>query len=343
METHDKTLEDDQRPAGAGEFVPAAGKNMNGARIVAVVVLYKRRPERSETINSLAAVFEKNAELLRSIRVVIWDNSPTSIDPQDLPFACDYKHAGRNVGTSGAYNKAMEFADAQGSPWLLLLDQDTSVSSEFLPRMLEYSYLLEDSPEIGSVVPFIYSHTQLVSPRLLLNFNRTRQIPLTLHGICRKRAFAINSTTLVRVAALKEIGGYSEEFWLDLSDVYAFQAMYLNGRYMYVAADLVLQHSLSGMDYDKEMTYERYRNFLAAEGAFVDLYSSPLEQAAQLFRLFIRIFRQYRRYQNKAFAGLAWEYFLQRLFHRRGARLRKWRQQLAKRDLPVMLGGKLVN
>ena len=313
-----------------------------GTRIVAVVVLYKRRPESSETINSLAAVFESDPELLRSIRVLIWDNSPTAIDPVRLPFACDYKHAGRNVGTSGAYNKAMEFADAQGSPWLLLLDQDTAISKELLPRMLEYSYLLQDSPEVGSVVPFIYSHAQLVSPRFLLSFNRTPQIPLTMNGICRKKAFAINSSTLVRVAALKEIGGYSEEFWLDLSDVYAFHAMYLKGRYIYLASDLVLQHSLSGMDYDKEMTTERYRNFLAAESAFVDLYSSPLEQAAQLFRLFVRIFWQYRRFKNKAFARLALEYFLKRLFHRRATRLRKWREQLAQRDLPVMLEGQLV-
>jgi GT2 family glycosyltransferase len=311
-------------------------------QIVAVVVLYKRKPERSQTINSLAAVFERDPELFRSIRVLIWDNSPTAVGPSDLPFPCDYKHAGRNVGTSGAYNKAMEFADAQGSPWLLLLDQDTTLSNEFLPRMLEYSYRLLDSPEVGTVVPFIYSHAQLVSPRLLLSFNRNRQIPLTLNGICMKKAFAVNSTTLVRVAALKEIGGYSEEFWLDLSDVYAFQAMYAKGRYIYVAGDLVLQHSLSGMDYDKEMTYERYRNFLAAEGAFVDLYSSRLERAAQLFRLFARTFRQYRRYENKAFAGLAWEYFLQRLFHRRSARLRSWRQQMVKRDLPVMSDGRLV-
>ena len=311
-------------------------------QIVAVVVLYKRKPERSQTINSLAAVFEKDPELLRSIRVLIWDNSPTAILPSNLPFPCDYKHAGGNVGTSGAYNKAMEYADQQGSPWLLLLDQDTTLSNEFLPRMLEYSYRLLDSPEVGSVVPFIYSHAQLVSPRLLLSFNRNQQIPLTLNGVCRKKAFAVNSTTLVRVAALKEIGGYSEEFWLDLSDVYAFQAMYAKRRYIYVAADLVLQHSLSGMDYDKEMTYERYRNFLAAEGAFVDLYSSPLERAAQLFRLFARTFRQYRRFENKAFARLAWKYFLQRLFHRRSTRLRRWRQQLLNRDLPVMSDGRIV-
>jgi GT2 family glycosyltransferase len=316
---------------------------MSSKQIVAVVVLYKRRPESSETIKSLAAVFDRNPELLRSIQVLVWDNSPTAIDHPDFPFPCDYRHAGRNVGTSGAYNNAMEFAEAQGSPWLLLLDQDTSVSHEFLPRMLEYGHLLEDNPEVGSVVPFIYSHAQLVSPRFLLSFNRNPQIPLTFHGICRKKASAVNSSTLMRVAALREIGGYSEEFWLDLSDVYTFQAMYFKGRYIYVASDLVLQHSLSGMDYDKEMTCERYRNFLAAESAYVDLYSSPVERAAQLLRLFIRTFRQYRRYKNKAFAALAFKYFLQRLFRRRSARLRSWRQQLLKRDLPVMSAGQIVH
>jgi GT2 family glycosyltransferase len=323
------------------EFLPLTGTSMN-TQIVAVVVLYKRKPEDSQTINSLAAAFDRDPELLRSIRVLIWDNSPTAITPTDLTFPCNYTHADSNVGTSGAYNKAMEFAEAQGSPWLLLLDQDTAVSHEFLPRMLEYSYLLENTSEVGSVVPFIYSNAQLVSPRFLLSFNRNPQIPLTFHGICRKKASAINSSTLMRVAALREIGGYSEEFWLDLSDVYTFQTMYFKGRYIYVASDLVLQHSLSGVDYDKEMTCERYRNFLAAESAYVDLYSSPVERAAQLLRLFIRTFRQYRRYENKAFAALAFKYFLQRLFRRRSARLRSWRQQLLQRDLPVMSAGQIV-
>jgi GT2 family glycosyltransferase len=315
---------------------------MNSTQIVAVVVLYKRRPDRSQTINSLAVIFERNPGLLRTLRVFIWDNSPTAIDDLYLPFPCDYKHDGRNVGTSGAYNNAMEFATALGAPWLLLLDQDTTLSDEFLPRMLEYSYSLQDSPEVGSVVPFIYSHAQLVSPRLVGRFNRNQQIPLTFHGICRKKAFAVNSTTLLRVAALREIGGYSEEFWLDLSDVYAFQEMYLKGKYIYVASDLVLQHSLSGMDHEKEMSSERYRNFLAAESAYVDLYSSPPERVAQLLRLLVRTYRQYRRYENKAFARLAYEYFLQRLFHRRSARLRSWRQQLVKRDLPVISEGQIV-
>jgi GT2 family glycosyltransferase len=312
------------------------------AQILAVVVLYKRKLENSQTLTSLADIFTRQPGLLDSIQVLVWDNSPAPIDHLSLPFPCDYRHGKRNVGTSGAYNSAMEFAEAQDSPWMLLLDQDTTVSEGFLPRMLEYSYSLQNSPEVGSVVPFVYSHGHLVSPRQLRSFNRNLQIPLSFNGVFRGRGYGINSSALLRVAALREVGGYSEEFWLDLSDVYTFQQMFWKGRFMYVAGDLVLQHSLSGEDYDREMTVERYQNFLAAESAFVDLYSSRIERLAQIYRLFRRTVRQYRRYQNKAFAGLAWRYFLQRVFHRKAARLKRWRQQLEKRDIPMMSEGRLV-
>ena len=128
-----------------------------------------------------------------------------------------------NVGTSGAYNQAMELAESIGCPWLLLLDQDTTVSDEFLRGMIGYSEKLARAQEIAAVVPFIFSHGTLVSPRRLLSFNRVQQIPLTFSGLCKDKAYAVNSATLMRVAALREVGGYSEEFWLDLSDVYVFQ------------------------------------------------------------------------------------------------------------------------
>jgi GT2 family glycosyltransferase len=87
-------------------------------QIVIVVVLYKRSPAQSRTMNSLAAAFEQNPELLHSFRVFIWDNSPNALVDAAVPFPYDYGHNGRNLGTSGAYNHAMEFAEAQGSPWI---------------------------------------------------------------------------------------------------------------------------------------------------------------------------------------------------------------------------------
>ncbi len=153
--------------------------------------------------------------------------------------------------------------------------------------MIGYSEQFRETAEIAAVVPFIFSHGALVSPRRLLRFNRVRQIPLTFSGLCKEKAYAVNSATLMRVSALREVGGYSEEFWLDLSDVYVFQAIHAKGRYMYVAGDLRVEHSIASMDFDKEMSPERYRNFLAAESAYIDLFlasSGAISPAAAAFR-----------------------------------------------------------
>jgi GT2 family glycosyltransferase len=224
----------------------------------------------------------------------------------------------------------------------LLLDQDTTVSEQFLQGMIGYGEKFRETPEIAAVVPFIFSNGTLVSPRRLLSFNRVRQIPVTFSGLCRDKAYAVNSATLMRVNALRDVGGYSDEFWLDLSDVYVFQAFHRQGKSMYIAGDLRVEHSIASMDFDKEMSSERYRNFLAAESAYVDLFLSPLERASQLLRLFVRTVRQYRRYENKTFSRIAWEYFLQRLFLTRAGRLQRWRQQLRKRDIPAIANGHTI-
>jgi GT2 family glycosyltransferase len=315
---------------------------MDKRQIVAVVVLYKRLPEQSQTVESLGKIFAAKPELLDSIHVVLFDNSPTALDHMSRPFPFSYHHAGRNLGTSGAYNYAMELAEREAISWLLLLDQDTSVSAEFLPRILEYSYLLQGKADIGSVVPFIYSHGTLVSPRKLGRFNRISQIPADFNGCCRQRAYAVNSATLMRVSALREIGGYSDDFWLDLSDVYVFQAMFRKGRYMYVAGDLTLQHLITSMDFDNDMTPERYRNFLAAESAFVDLFSSAPERAAHVIRLLARTLRQRRRHRNRVFSEITLEYFYRRLFDTRATRIQSWRKQLLLRDIPVIEDGQVV-
>jgi GT2 family glycosyltransferase len=311
-------------------------------QILAVVVLYKQSPQQSQTMQSLTRVFASSPDLSLFVRVLLWDNSPDPAPPVSLSFVVGSGHAERNVGTSGAYNYAMELALSLDCPWLLLLDQDTTVTEQFLRVMIRYSDEFRQSPEIAAVVPFIFSHGTLVSPRRLLSFNRVRQIPVTFNGLCKEKAYAVNSATLMRVAALREVGGYSDEFWLDLSDVYVFQAFHRRHQFIYIAGDLHVEHSIASMDFDKEMSPERYRNFLAAESAYVDLFLSPLERSSQLLRLLVRTVRQYRRYKNKIFARIAWEYFLQRLLLSRAGRLKRWRKQLKLRDIPAIANGQTI-
>ena len=303
-------------------------------QVLIVLVRYKIALEQSQTIRSLSDTFEREPELLKSVRLLIWDNSPVALENPQLPFVFEYRHSEKNAGVSGAYNYAMALGESIGCPWMLLLDQDTIVPDGFIARMLKYSRDLQEDERIATVVPFIWSHNVIVSPRRLGRFSTVHDIPRTFHGVCDWNAYGINSATLMRISALKEIGGYSEQFWLDLSDIYVFYMFHRAKKLMYVAGDLELRHSIGSMDYNTSMSPARYQNFLAAENAYMQLYRSRLENAYQTFRLLIRSWRQYKRYTDKEFSRITLRSFWQRLFCSRSSRMQKWRAELHSRDIP---------
>ena len=75
---------------------------------------------------------------------------------------------------------------------------------------------------------------------------------------------------------------------------------------MIVSGDLSARLFEQNMNFDHDMAPARYLNFLAAEGAYVDLYSSSLERAFHLLRLLARVMRQRRRYKNRVFSRMTW-------------------------------------
>lgn len=285
--------------------------------------------------------------MLERMQVLVWDNSPQdnilednvpeSLAEPSLPFAFTYHHAERNVGVAGAYNSAMQMARERSCTWLLLLDHDTSVTVEFLRGMARYADedadeegvqdAAESSPQAGTVgqgiaavLPFLYAGERVLSPRLW-RFGRHEPLPRPAQTYIEDRAiFAANSGTLLRVASLAAIGGYSLRFWLDYSDIYVFHRLHAAGYRVRIAADLALQHEIAMQNYDRRMTPQRYAIYLAAEGDFLDLYRGPLERALHLLRLAARAVRQ-RRYASPAFSQMSRAALWQRLRTPRGRRL----------------------
>ena len=311
-------------------------------QILIVVVRYKTPIEESQTLMSLSEAFRTEPKLSHSFGVLLWDNSPVTLCSPQLPFPFEYGYSDRNLGVSGAYNRAMERAESIGCPWLLLLDQDTTVPQGYLDSMLAHSLDLQNDERIATIVPFVRSHGKLVSPRQFGNLLRNHQIPQTQSGVFKQDAYAVNSGTLMRVSALREVGGYSEDFWLDLSDAYIFQALHRRGKWMYIAGDLELPHSLAALDFNKDMGTARYRNFLAAENAYIQLYRSRVMNWLQTFWLLARAARQYRRYRNKEFAKITLRCFFERLFYSKSARLARWLNELQRREIPTISNGQVV-
>ena len=310
-------------------------------RILAVVVRYKSPLEESQTIKGLAGMFVSDPNLLNAISVLVWDNSPAPVQNPQLSFPFTYRHSAENVGVSGAYNRAMEIAETLGCKWLLLLDQDTTLPENFLARMLELSAQLQDRTEIAAIAPFLVDGERTISPGQLL-FNRVKLLKPPFEGVHAGRMYAANSGTIMRVSALRQIGGFDENFWLDLSDIVAFHRLHQQGKRLYIAGDLQLPHKVTLNDYDGSMSPQRYMNFVTAEGAYWDTYRNLPENLLQTMRLCARAVRQLMRYKNKAYSKITFAYFLNRLFRSKANRLRGWMEQARRRDLPAISLGKVI-
>jgi GT2 family glycosyltransferase len=215
----------------------------------------------------------------------------------------------------------------------LLLDQDTTLPEDFVSRMLEYARLHEANSRIAAVAPFLLCDSQPVSPAVI-PVDHAHPLPLSFSGEHELPAHAANSGCLMRVSALRAVGGYDEDFWLDYSDITLFHRLYRHGLVLYVAGDLHLQHRLSTNNYAGSMSPERYRNFIAAEGAYWDLYRSARDNLALTARLSVRAIKQWIVYPNKEFSRITWGQFFRRIFAGKPKRLQYWRKQSVCRNIP---------
>lgn len=289
------------------------------SRVLAVVVLYDKPAQSSKTLTGLEHAFAEEPGLMQKLDVLVWDNSAGATQPS-LSFAFVYQHSATNEGVSGAYNGAARIAEERGCGWLLLFDDDTSVTAGFLSGLLREAEQVNSDAKIAAVAPFLYADSFCMSPRLW-RFARHVPLPRTAAPYTEKRAiFAANSGTLLRVSALRAIGGYSPRFWLDFSDIEVFHRLHQQGFGVRIASHLALEHEMAMLDYDRRMTPARFATFLAAESDFIDLYRGPLERGMHLLRLCARVLHQ-RSYADPAFARLSAGALRERLTTRRATRL----------------------
>lgn len=291
-------------------------------RVLAVVVLFRKAAEVSKTLVGLARAFKDEPSLLEQFDVLVWDNSPQAAGDLQLPFACTYHHAAINEGVSGAYNGAAKIAADRGCAWLLLLDDDTSVTADFLRGIVAGAEPVAGEEHVAAVTPFLYAGSFSMSPRLW-RFARHVPLPRPAQPYTETRAiFAANSGTLMRVSALAAVGGYSARFWLDFSDIEVFDRLHARGFAVRIASDLALEHEMAMLDYDRRMTPERFAIFLRAESDFLDLRRGPLERGMHLLRLCARVLHQ-RSYADPTYSRLSCGALWERLTTRRATRLER--------------------
>jgi GT2 family glycosyltransferase len=301
--------------------------------LLIVVVRYQVPLEQAPVMRSLNTCFAETPELLASVATLVWDNSPEpAVDPTaGFPFT--YRHSERNLGVSGAYNRAADLAEQAGCGWLLLLDQDTTLPAGFVTAMLAYAQRFAEQREPAAVAPTIVVGEATVSPKVARRWAGAGEVPAGYQGLCRQEVMLVNSGLLLRVAALRAIGGFSPEFWLDFSDRYLCHMLAQHGMPVWLAGELRLQHHISLMAGEGGISEERYANLVAAEDAYFALYRSSARNAAYRLRLLRSAWGERRAHPERA--RLLWRHFLRRLYLSQKIRLRAWRAEVAARGIAL--------
>ena len=152
-----------------------------------------------------------------------------------------------NVYLAKAYNEALRYAKAKGYTWIVLLDEDTQVTKEYIEAVQEIAQ--KEQPEC-------------VYCPVLIGKNGRQISPLKAYGI----PVAFNSGLLIPVRVMETIGGFNEAYPLDYLDYwlcYQLQQKHIALKTL----PMRLQHALSLQDY-AHMPAWRYASLLEAEKRF---------------------------------------------------------------------------
>ncbi len=239
-------------------------------RMLAIVVLYRLPPEESPALRSLEAARDADPRLHESISLLLWDNSPGNRHPPPH-LAGQYHHDPSNPGLAAAYNAALRQADELGCQWLLLLDQDTTVTAFYLHEALSVA----GATRADALVPRLAHGTTVVSPFYQAAQGPVRPIANTLRGIAKQPLQAFNSGAVLRVSAMESLGGFDTAFPLDYLDHATFAALQHAGGSIHVLG-AELRHELStntqaALD-DNALC--RQVDILAAERRFIATYGT---------------------------------------------------------------------
>lgn len=291
-------------------------------RVLAVVVLFKLRSDESATVRALQSALVSSPSLQQSVQVLLFDNSPQPSRPRDLPPYFSYEPSANNSGLAAAYNRGLQLAVAAGYDWLLTLDQDTSLPPDFLRRVISLAAQLNSDLPVAAIVPQLESAGRVLSPNYVGTVRNT-PVPSGTAGLNRKEVFALNSGSLLRVSALQEIGGFSEEFWLDQLDLWLHNRLHRAGKRVYIAGDIHVHHGLSLLDYDS-LSPIRFRNFLEAESHFFDAYKGLFANMALTATLMLRYLKHRLSGGRDQIRQTVAQELKSRLLSTRSSRLRRW-------------------
>ncbi len=323
---------DDMETTGSRESVEEGSIRDGGSaypiRLLAIIVIYKMPPLETSSYLSLQQAKRALPAGRIKMEILLFDNSPNAQKPEKIPENVRYQAADQNVGLSSAYNKGLSLAVATGYDWLLTLDQDTTLPADFLVHLSEVAATVAHDTSVAAIVPSIKSGGKYISPVRFVADALPRYDQKGKVGTTEEFIYALNSASTLRVAALREVGGYNPWFWLDHSDGYIFRQLHRYGKRVFIMGDLEVAHDFSMMQPQHRVTAARYRNMLLAETALWDQQMGRLGRLERIVDLARVVAKQCLAKESIQYRKLAIEFLMRRIFWTRKRRLAAWEREI---------------
>jgi GT2 family glycosyltransferase len=304
--------------------------NQFPVRVLAVIVLYKMLPNESASFRTLRAAMSGLQYGQADIKIVLYDNTPGGQDIGVLPAGVQYKADFTNGGLATAYNYALSVAEDNGFEWLLTLDQDTNLPIDFLQKLCHAAMFVAPMPDVAAIVPRLSSDGRALSPfTLMKRWTLTKNIPDGFIGVPLENVYAVNSASMIKVSALKVIGGYDPRFHLDFSDLAIYHRLHRQGLRVFVAGNIRVEHEVSGYDLRRRSSPSRYEDTYRAEEAAYDEWMGSVGRVMLTLRIVHRmVYQLWRNGGSLSHFKIGLKFLCRRLIYSRKYRMESWRQSL---------------
>ena len=267
-----------------------------------IVVLYNKKISELPVITHCCFMKEKN------IDIFVYDNSAESQNvPEIAGVTFYYVHDKSNAGVSKAYNIGIKKAKELQKNLMLILDQDTNFSLEYIEKYMRM-YNIYGNNFLYAPVVCNEAMTKVYSPATLINFVGKAQ-PFEDFKIIEQYDLTdksvINSGLMIPLELFEKIGGYNEKLKLDFSDIY-FIEKYKELNSKIILVDLFLKHSISGdegKDFNRE--YNRFKYYCSSAKEI----GKSLKKRV-FWSPFRRLLRLSLKYKNLKFLKIFYHYYL---------------------------------
>jgi GT2 family glycosyltransferase len=215
---------------------------------------------------------------------MVCDNTPEEqAAPED--FAGPYLRDTRNPGLAHWYQVGLERAAKSGQRWLMLLDQDTTVTAAYLEEVCRTVAEEGAHERVVALVPKLAERGVMCSPAKPPVWGPPHAVPAEAVGMSASRLFAFNSGAVLRVSAVQAMGGFPQEFGLDYLDHATFAGLQARGGSVLVMRS-VLEHELSSnRESVSAASARRQESVLEAERRFYARYGTMGQRCLRRIRL----------------------------------------------------------